>query len=65
MEVEDRQMKVKEVVEAVPGQKMGVGFSRTSGRFALDEGLLVGQCRSDCSRSRLRGSVVLRMRLVT
>lgn len=54
-------MKAEEVVEAVSGQKMAVGFSRTSGRFGLGGGLLVDRCRSGCSRSRLTGSAVLRM----
>lgn len=58
-------MRAEEVVEAVPGQKMGVGFSRTSDRFGLGGGLLVDQCRFGCSRSHPTDSAVLRMRSKT
>lgn len=63
MEVEGHRRKAEEVVEAVPGQKMAVGFLRTSGLFELGGGLLVDQCRFGCSMSRLTGNAVLRTRL--
>ena len=62
MEVVGRQTKVVAAVEAVPDQKMAAGFSMMSDRFELGGGLLVDQCRFGCSRSRLTGSAVLRMR---
>lgn len=65
VEMEGRRMKAEVVVEAVAGQKMTVGFSRTSGRFGLGRGLLVDQCRPGCSRSRLTGNAVSRMRSET
>ncbi len=54
-------MKAKEVVEAVPDQKMAVVFLTMSGRFELGVGLLVDQGRFGYSRSRLTDNVVLRM----
>ena len=62
MEAVDRQMKAEGAEGGVPGPKMVVGFSRTSGPFGLGGGLLVDQCRFDYSTSRLTGNAVLRMR---
>ena len=55
-------MKAEEVVEAVPGQKMAVGFSRTSDRFGLGGELLADQYRFGYSRSRLTGNAALHIR---
>ena len=65
VEVEDRRMKAGEVAEAVPGQKMALGLSRTSDRFGLGGELLADQYHFDCSRLRLTGNAALHIRLGT